>query len=78
MAQHTITISDEGGGLSIRVEGDSAMESSASGRIAKVLASVAEQAAKAFMAGNCPSPKCQAKRDSTEQSDTNTPKPTLH
>ncbi|WP_312929125.1 hypothetical protein [Stutzerimonas nitrititolerans] len=76
MAQHTITISDEGGGLSIRVEGDSALESSASGRIAKVLASVAEQAAKAFMAGGCPCPKCQARREAAGQDAES--KPTLH
>lgn len=77
MAKHTITVSDMDGGISIRVEGEGALESTASGRVVKTLIEVAGRAV-ALLGGECPCPKCQARREAEGQASSTESKPTLH
>lgn len=73
MAQHTITISDLDGGISIRHEG-SGGEETAAALLAKGLIEVAQGLLKKATKSPCQCPQCQAKREAT----TTEPKPTLH
>jgi hypothetical protein len=77
MAQHTITVSDEDGGISIRVKSDGALESTAAGRVVKTLIEVAGRAV-ALLGGECPCQKCQARREAECQASSTESKPTLH
>lgn len=77
MAKHTITVSDMEGGISIRVEGDGALDSSAAGRVVKTLVEVAGRVV-ALQAGDCMCPKCQARRKAEAQETPAESKPTLH
>lgn len=73
MAQHTITISDQpDGGITIRVEGDSALDSSPAGSVTRLMAGFAQAAA--AKASGCQCPRCLARR----LAQPNEPKPTLH
>lgn len=81
MAQHTITISDEDNGLSIRVEGTGPMEDTLSGTLAKALVSVAKDAvikASQAVKGECPCPRCRARREATDEASADDTKHTLH
>lgn len=65
MAKHTLTVSDIDGGISIRVGGDDSLESSAAGRVVKMLIDLIGQAAadaSALQADDCPCPQCQIRR----------------
>jgi hypothetical protein len=77
MAKHTITVSDMEGGISIRVEGDGALESTAAGRVVKTLVEVAGRVV-ALQAGDCTCPKCQARREAEGKANPTESKPTLH
>ncbi len=77
MAKHTITVSDMEGGISIRVEGDGALESTAAGRVVKTLVEVAGRVV-ALQAGDCNCPKCQARREAEDKANPTESKPTLH
>lgn len=73
MAQHTITISDQpDGGITILVEGDSALDSSPAGIVTRHLAGFAQ--AVAAKASDCQCPRCLARR----LTQSNESKPTLH
>ncbi|EMQ6642035.1 hypothetical protein RXE51_005966 [Pseudomonas aeruginosa] len=73
MAQHTITISDQpDGGITILIEGDSALDSSPAGTVARHLAGFAKAAA--AKASDCQCPRCMARR----LAESNESKPTLH
>lgn len=81
MAKHTITVSDMDGGISIRVEGDGALESTAAGRVVKALTEVAGRvvaAVSALQVGECPCSKCQARREAEAKANPAESKPTLH
>ena len=81
MAKHTITVSDMEGGISIRVEGDGVLESSAAGRVVKTLIDVAGRAvaaASVLKGGECNCPRCQAQRDAESRGASTESKPTLH
>lgn len=82
MAKHTITILDEDNGVSIRMEGQGGHNTTA-GIMAKTLSNLipklmVEAAKKAAELGNCPCPKCAAKRAATAKTDSTDSKPTLH
>lgn len=72
MAQHTITINDLDGGISIRHEGSG--EETAAALLAKGLVEVAQGLLNKAAKRPCQCPQCQAKREAT----TTEPKPTLH
>lgn len=81
MAKHTITVSDMDGGISIRVEAEGPLESTAAGRVVKTLTDIAGKvvaAVSAFQGGECPCPRCQARRDAEGQTTPTESKPTLH
>ena len=81
MAKHTITVSDMDGGISIRVEGDGSLESTAAGRVVKTLTGIAGRVVavvSALQGGECPCSKCQARREADAQPSPTEPKPTLH
>ncbi|WP_447588685.1 hypothetical protein [Aquipseudomonas campi] len=70
MAQHTITISDQpDGGVAIRVEGDSALDSSPAGSVTRAIAGFARAAV--AKASDCQCSRCLARRLAES-------KPTLH
>ena len=72
MAQHTITITDQDGGVAIRFEGNGPLEDTPSGLVVKALISVAQRVITEATEAKCDCPKCQTKRNAAE------PKPTLH
>lgn len=79
MAQHTITVSDIEGGVSVQVE--STGENTLSRLITKVMVNVAEKVitkVNSTKAGDCNCPACKATRNAAGQAESNEPKPTLH
>ena len=82
MAQHTITIIDEEGGVSVRMEGNGPHDTTA-GIVAKALSHLipklmVDAAKKAAELGNCPCQACADKRNATAQTESSDSKPTLH
>lgn len=82
MAEFIITIKDEPGSFSVGLSGPDDQLTTAfflARALMRLVPEAAVSAARAAAAnGNCPCPKCSAKRETAGQAQSNEPKPTLH
>lgn len=82
MGEYTITIKDENGAVAVSLErlGDKYTTAAFVARaLMRLVPEVVDGAARAAARrGNCPCPKCSAKREAAGQAESNESKPTLH
>ncbi|MDW3711913.1 hypothetical protein [Pseudomonas sp. 2023EL-01195] len=80
MAQHTLTITDEDDGLTIKLASTATLNSTPAGTVVTSLLGVlAEAVATArSAAGECPCPKCKARREAESEAVPVPNKRTLH